>query len=183
MICGFLHPTFERWLKAIDDREPAVRRTMRAVLGGVAVAAGLAWYSTIYTLPKFEYNKLHPYTSWIPITAFLILRNITPSLRLKSLGLYGWLGCITLETYVLYVRMNIRPLLVRTHSLTHRLAAAAAPQAIPHVASVQGAQLPGTSLNPPRCSTYLPILTYQTTKPPIHNRSQSICSRSSRSIR
>ena len=119
MICGFLHPTFERWLKAIDDREPAVRRTMRAVLGGVAVAAGLAWYSTIYTLPKFEYNKLHPYTSWIPITAFLILRNITPSLRLKSLGLYGWLGCITLETYVLYVRMNIRPLLVRTHARTH----------------------------------------------------------------
>jgi hypothetical protein len=122
MICGFLHPTFERWLKAIDDREPAVRRTMRAVLGGVAVAAGLAWYSTIYTLPKFEYNKLHPYTSWIPITAFLILRNITPSLRLKSLGLYGWLGCITLETYVLYVRMNIRPLLVRTHARTHALA-------------------------------------------------------------
>ena len=31
------------------------------------------------------------------------------------------------------------------------------------MASVQGAQLPGTSLNPPRCSTYLPILTYQTT--------------------
>jgi len=166
MICGFLHPTFERWLKAIDDREPPVRRTLRAVLGGVAVAAGLAWYSTVYTLPKFEYNKLHPYTSWIPITAFLILRNITPSLRLKSLGLYGWLGCITLETYILYVRITIRPLLVRTHSLAHRLAAA--PQAIPHVAPVQGAQLPGTPLNPPRCSTYLPILTHQTTKPSNH---------------
>lgn len=58
------------------------------------------WYIHIYTLPKLEYNAVHPYTSWIPITGFLILRNITPTLRLNSLGLYGWLGCITLETYV-----------------------------------------------------------------------------------
>ena len=171
MICGFLHPTFERWLKAIDDREPAVRRTMRAVLGGVAVAAGLAWYSTIYTLPKFEYNKLHPYTSWIPITAFLILRNITPSLRLKSLGLYGWLGCITLETYVLYVRMNIRPLLVRTHARTRSLTRRRRPA---------GNSTRGFC---PRCPTprYVPepasmlylftdthVPNHQTTKPPNH---------------
>jgi hypothetical protein len=31
---------------------------------------------------------------------WIVLRNITPSLRTVSLGLYGWLGCITLETYV-----------------------------------------------------------------------------------
>lgn len=103
MICGYLHPTFEKWLQAIDEKEPMVRRTIRTVLGAVSIAAMVTWYNTVYTLPKLEYNKLHPFTSWIPITAFLVLRNITPSLRLKSLGLYGWLGCITLETYVLFV--------------------------------------------------------------------------------
>lgn len=103
MICGYLHPTFERWLKAIDDKEPVVRRTIRAAIGVVAVATMVAWYNMFYTLPKLEYNQIHPYTSWIPISAFLILRNITPTLRLKSLGLYGWMGCITLETYVLSV--------------------------------------------------------------------------------
>lgn len=36
--------------------------------GAAALAVGAVWYSHVYVLPKREYNVLHPYTSWIPIS-------------------------------------------------------------------------------------------------------------------
>jgi hypothetical protein len=98
MACAYLHPSFEAWLKALDEGEAAARRRKRTIVGGIAAAVFVAWYFLVFRMPKLEYNKAHPYTSWIPISAFLVLRNLTPALRLNSVGLYGWLGCITLET-------------------------------------------------------------------------------------
>lgn len=100
MICAFMHPKIEKFLQAVDGMEAKRRRATRAVLVAFWVGVGYAWYHYVYLLPKIEYNRIHPYTSWIPITVFFMLRNLTPPMRSFSMGLYGWLGCITLETYI-----------------------------------------------------------------------------------
>ncbi len=53
----------------------------------VTLAVVGVWYQTVYVLPKLEYNQLHPYTSWIPITAWAVLRNLTPGAPLSLPGL------------------------------------------------------------------------------------------------
>ena len=58
--------------------------------GALAVLG--VWGRLVYLQPKARYNQLHPYTSWIPISAFIVLRNLTPGMRLSALALYGWLG-------------------------------------------------------------------------------------------
>jgi N-acetylneuraminate 9-O-acetyltransferase len=73
---------------------------VRTALVAAAACVFAVWHRLVYTLPKVEYNRVHPFTSWIPITAFIVLRNVTPGARTWPAGLFGWLGCITLETYI-----------------------------------------------------------------------------------
>ncbi|KAK9809132.1 hypothetical protein WJX72_009885 [[Myrmecia] bisecta] len=100
MLCAYLHPWCERVLQSIESLAAKTRRFARGAMLLVAVALFYVWFEKVYRLPKLEYNKVHPYTSWIPITLWIVVRNVTPSLRMHSLGLYAWLGCITLETYI-----------------------------------------------------------------------------------
>jgi hypothetical protein len=93
-------PQAAKALQAIDEMPPARRWTVRGAVVAATCAAFAVYYQTVYILPKVEYNKLHPYTSWIPLTCWMILRNMTPAMRTWSMRLYGWLGCITLETYL-----------------------------------------------------------------------------------
>jgi len=100
MLCAIMHPWASGVVNWIDGlplfRRAATRTTILSICGVV----GYVWYTNIYTLPRMEYNKVHPFTSWIPITLWAVMRNMTPTLRLHHLRLYGWLGCITLETYI-----------------------------------------------------------------------------------
>lgn len=100
MVCAYVHPRLESYIQALDADTVSKKKRLwiRSALVSASLTMFWAWYKYVFILPKFDYNVLHPFTSWIPITCYLILRNLTPGLRQNTLGLYGWLGCITLET-------------------------------------------------------------------------------------
>jgi N-acetylneuraminate 9-O-acetyltransferase len=111
MIVAWCHPLIEAAWEWVDSLSIGVRTAVRAVVLAAVAAAGHAWYQRVYTLNKADYNVMHPYTSWVPITLWIVVRNLTPGLRSHSLALFGWLGCITLETYLsqfhIWLRSNV----------------------------------------------------------------------------
>ena len=100
MACALLHPALTRLLAALEELPPRRRALTRAGVAAATCAALALYYKTVFSRPKLEYNALHPYTSWIPLTCWVVLRNLSPGLRTWSARLFGWLGCITLETYL-----------------------------------------------------------------------------------
>ena len=100
MVCAYAHPRYEAFLKWVDEKPQTARVAIQSLMAGATLLV-LYWYhERIYVLPKLEYNKVHPYTSWIPITCFIVLRNLTQTLRNFYVELFCVCGKITLETYI-----------------------------------------------------------------------------------
>ncbi|KAF8140329.1 10 TM acyl transferase domain found in Cas1p-domain-containing protein [Boletus edulis] len=74
---------------------------MRASIGLSAIV--MVWFMGFELLQesKFKYNEWHPYISFLPILAFVILRNATPLLRSCSSRVFAFIGKCSLETFII----------------------------------------------------------------------------------
>ncbi|KAH7162076.1 CAS1 domain-containing protein [Dactylonectria estremocensis] len=70
---------------------------LRIVLAIVGFAAGFAYFYVNWK----DYRTWHPYASFVPILAFIAIRNVTTMTRNYHSKAMAWLGRCSLETYTL----------------------------------------------------------------------------------
>ena len=101
MVMAMHFPDFEALLTRVGQMDLGQRLLCNAGLLGAAAAVGAAWWLYAFSLDKFAYNALHPFTSAVPIALYILLRNLAEPLRKRYLFLFAYLGRVTLETYIL----------------------------------------------------------------------------------
>ncbi len=101
MLCALCYPWFERKLSEVEALPRERRLATKGAVVGCVLAVLFGWRLRYFSLGKRQYNAVHPYTSWIPILCYLILRNLSPLMRTYSMHLFSWCGKVTLETYIL----------------------------------------------------------------------------------
>lgn len=121
MFCAFHHPNYEKLINYLDHGHTSQRSRFiaHAIRFGIAlflILMFVTWVKYVFVLPKYEYNKLHPYFSFIPLLTYIYLRNLFPSFRKNYCFFLSWLGKITLETYIsqlhIYLQGNATLLIV-----------------------------------------------------------------------
>jgi len=63
----------------------------------------MAWFLgfELWQENKFVYNTWHPYISFLPIAAFVVLRNANTVLRSASSRMFAFIGRCSLETFII----------------------------------------------------------------------------------
>ncbi|RKP03704.1 hypothetical protein CXG81DRAFT_8186, partial [Caulochytrium protostelioides] len=99
---------------ATDGSWPRLMR--RGILAAIATVGGFVVVNLTFFSNKFAYNQWHALLSPLIVVAYVILRNATPGARASSSRFYGWIGRMSLETFILqyhiWLAMDTRGLLV-----------------------------------------------------------------------
>lgn len=124
MLCAYNQPYWEwmiRRLEADTRRLPFIGlhvvNVIKSAISIVLIAVSVVWYFEFAAIPdKAAYNRRHPLTSHIPLIVYIIMRNLWPTLRTRYIGMFSWLGKMTLETYLcqlhIYLQSNARQIIV-----------------------------------------------------------------------
>jgi hypothetical protein len=100
MACAYGFPSFDATLRRVESMPVRRQCLVKAGIACLSFATLAAWFAEFGSLDKRSYNAVHPYTSWIPILCYIVLRNLSRELRRWHSSLLAWLGKITLETYI-----------------------------------------------------------------------------------
>merc|ERR1712194_576760 len=73
MVYALHFPDFEAYLEGLEQKKPLTRAGWNAMLLAVCLLAMGAWMFFVFSKGKYEYNAIHPYTSWIPITVYMLV--------------------------------------------------------------------------------------------------------------
>lgn len=124
MLLAYNYPYYDNFLRYLekDDgkrRNNLLKNSLKAFLTFVCLIIVGLWFYYFLLVNRSVYRRYHPYTSIIPILAYIWLRNLHPLLRTHYLNLFNWLGKITLETYLsqihIYMIGDAKKILIYIH--------------------------------------------------------------------
>ena len=94
-------PQLIQWFKEVESFPPLKQHIVKLVMASYLLIILYWWCENCLTLDKFDYNAIHPYTTFIPIFIYLFLRNLYPTWRNYHSEMCRIFGTITLESYLL----------------------------------------------------------------------------------
>ena len=81
MVTAYNFPRMDGFLARLEQLEPRRQLAIKAGLVAGTLLVSAFYVKVYYLREKRDYNAVHPYTSWLPITLYLVLRNINATSR------------------------------------------------------------------------------------------------------
>ncbi|CAK0862092.1 unnamed protein product [Prorocentrum cordatum] len=101
MVCAVFFPEYEAFIEWIESRKVGLRAAWNGALLLATLLLASVWVGIVFSREKLAYNAVHAYTSWLPVSLYILTRNLTATARKRYLGVFAYMGKYTLETYIL----------------------------------------------------------------------------------